>query len=137
VGTHCVGSAIDISVLALEGGAEVDRGAPYLEISERTPMDSPFVSAEARENRAEITDLMARHGFSTYPFEFWHYNAGDAYEELLSGRGGPARYGPVDLDPESGEVRPIADAATPLNSEAEIAALMAEARRGEGAAAPA
>ncbi len=128
VGTHCIGSAIDISVLTIDGSEEIDRGAGYLEISELTPMDSPFVSQEARSNREEITALMARHGFSTYPFEFWHYNAGDAYSALLSGRGGAARYGPVDLDPSSGLTTPITDATVPLNSEEDIAAMIAEAR---------
>jgi D-alanyl-D-alanine dipeptidase len=75
VGTHMSGSAMDISVLNRDSGEEVDRGAPYLEMSERTPMGSPFVSAAAREARGQITALMARHGFSTYPWEFWHYNA--------------------------------------------------------------
>jgi zinc D-Ala-D-Ala dipeptidase len=120
VGTHCGASAIDISVIDLANGSEVDRGAPYLEISEKTPMDSPFVSAEARMNRADITSLMKRHGFDTYRFEFWHYNAGDAYAGYLAGEGRPARYGPVDLDPVSGKVTPIEDATSPLNSRAEI-----------------
>lgn len=129
VGTHCIGSAIDISVLSLDGGMEIDRGAGYLEISELTPMDSPFLFEVARRNRDEITTLMARHGFSAYPFEFWHYNAGDAYSELLSGREGAARYGPVDLELASGVVSPIVDATAPLNSEQEMAAMMAKARR--------
>ena len=126
VGTHCSGSAIDISVVSLEEGTEIDRGAPYLEISEKTPMGSPFVSAEARRNREEITAIMARHGFRTYSFEFWHYNRGDAYDEHLSGSGAPARYGPVDLDPGTGAVTAIPDPAQPLNSEQEIRARIAE-----------
>jgi len=132
VGTHCSGSAIDVSVLSLDGTAEVDRGAPYLEISEKTPMDSPFVSREAAANRAEITSLMARHGFRTYPFEFWHYNRGDAYDGHLSGSRRPARYGPVDLDPVTGNVSPVPDPLAPLNSEEEIVARIADAMRGDG-----
>jgi D-alanyl-D-alanine dipeptidase len=120
VGTHMCGSAIDISVLSLEDGREVDRGARYLEISELTPMESPFPGPEARANRREITALMARHGFVTYPFEFWHYNAGDAYQEHLAGSSRPGRYGPVDLDTATGRVTPIEDAARPLNSPEEI-----------------
>jgi hypothetical protein len=138
VGTHCSGSAIDVSVFALDGKAEIDRGARYLEISEKTPMDSPFVSGEARSNRKEITDLMARHGFFTYRFEFWHYNKGDVYAEYLSGKGRPARYGPIDFDTATGAITPIADSTKPLNSEEEIAAMMKEAmrRREEGDDAP-
>ena len=127
VGTHCCGSAIDISVWDIQGAIEVDRGAPYLEVSEKTPMDSPFVSEDAMKNRKEITELMARHGFRTYPFEFWHYNKGDAYDEHLSGSGRPARYGPVDLDPSTGKVTPIAHPELPLNSEGEIAAMVGQA----------
>jgi D-alanyl-D-alanine dipeptidase len=130
VGTHCSGSAVDISVVSLDGSAEVDRGARYLEISELTPMGSPFVSKEAAHNRAEITALMARHGFRTYPFEFWHYNRGDAYDEHLSGSGSPARYGPVDLDLSTGSVTAIPDPTAPLNSVQEIEALIARVMGG-------
>ena len=132
VGTHCSGSAVDVSVLTLDGRAEVDRGAPYLEISELTPMGSPFVSSEAAANRVEITAIMARHGFRTYPYEFWHYNKGDAYDEHLAGSGRPARYGPVDLDAATCAVAAVPDPAAPLNSEEELGARIAEAMR-EGA----
>jgi len=126
VGTHCGGSAIDISVVDRATGREVDRGGPYLEISEKTPMASPFVSAEAKKNRAEMTALMARCGFQTYRFEFWHYNAGDCYAEYLASSGAPGRYGPVDLDPSTGRVTPIEGAEKPLNSEEEIGARIRE-----------
>ncbi len=129
VGTHCSGSAIDVSVHAHRDGTEIDRGAPYLEISEKTPMGSPFVSEEARGNRTQITQLMGRHGFFTYPFEFWHYNNGDAYAEHLSGNRRPARYGPVDFDPATGAVSVIPDSTAPLNSEAEIGAMIEQAIR--------
>ena len=116
VGTHLCGSAMDITVLDRDSGAEVDRGGPYIELSERTPMASPFVSAQARHNRREITALLARHGFTAYPWEFWHYNAGDTYAELLAGAGRPARYGSVHLDPTTGEVAPIEQPDVPLNT---------------------
>jgi zinc D-Ala-D-Ala dipeptidase len=125
VGTHCGGSAIDISVVSLEDGSEIDRGGPYIEISEKTPMGSPFISAQAQRNRAEITALMARHGFQTYPFEFWHYNKGDAYDEKLAATGRPARYGAVDIDPATGAVTAVADPTAALNSEREIGELIA------------
>jgi hypothetical protein len=43
-------------VFALGGSAEIDRGAPYMEVSEKTPMGSPFISDQAARNTAEITD---------------------------------------------------------------------------------
>lgn len=124
VGTHMSGSAMDISVLNRDSGEEVDRGAPYLEMSELTPMGSPFVSASARETRGQITALMARHGFSTYPWEFWHYNADDAYAEELCRSGKPARYGAVHLDVATGQVRPVDDPNRLLHAQEQIRLLM-------------
>jgi len=122
-GTHMSGSAIDISVLWLDDPArEVDRGAPYIEMSALTPMASPFVSPQAQQNRRDITALMQRHGLVAYPWEFWHYSSGDAYDAFLSGTGQPARYGAVDWDPVSGAVTPMAQPTEPLNSEDEIRA---------------
>lgn len=124
VGTHMSGSAVDVSVLLRDTGEEVERGGPYPEMSERTPMVSPFVSAAARQNRQDITTLLGRHGFVTYPWEFWHYNDGDAYAELLNHTGRPGRYGPVHRDPADGSVTPIANPCAPLNSPEVIGALM-------------
>ena len=45
-GTHTMGAAGDISVFRLEDGSEGSRGKQYLEMSEYTPMDSPFVTPE-------------------------------------------------------------------------------------------
>lgn len=126
VGTHMSGSAMDISVLSRDSGCEVDRGGPYIELSELTPMDSPFISAAAQDNRRQITALMARHGFATYPWEFWHYNAGDAYAEDLGFSGKPARYGAVHLDTATGQVQPVEDPTRLLNSEEDIRRLMDE-----------
>ena len=81
VGTHMSGSAIDISVLRRDDRKEIDRDGYYPELCERTPMNSPFISTAARQNRTEITRLMESHGFMTYPWEFWHYSKGDAYAE--------------------------------------------------------
>ncbi len=111
IGTHMSGSALDISVLRADTGAEVDRGGPYLEMSELTPMASPFVDAAARRNREAITEIMGRHGFLAYPYEFWHYSQGDVYDLYLNGRRDgqtPARYGAVDWDGRSDAVTPVA-----------------------------
>lgn len=122
VGTHTSCSAIDISVYDRTTGKEIDRGAPYIEMSAKTPMDSPFVSDEARRNREAITGIMRRHGFEPYPFEFWHYNKDDAYTAVLHRSGKPAKYGPVHWDAGTNTVTPIADPCAPLNSDLEIEA---------------
>jgi hypothetical protein len=123
---------MDISVLRAQDGAEVDRGGPYLEMSERTPMASPFVSAAARGNRRLITELMARHGFAAYPYEFWHYSQGDAICGLLSGVREPARYGPVDWDPRCNRVSVIEAPGRTLNPRRVLEEAVASALRGNG-----
>ncbi len=132
-GTHMSGSAIDISVMHRdEPTREVDRGAPYLEMSALTPMASPFVSEQAQRNRRDITQLMARHGFVDYPYEFWHYSSGDAYEQVMRKTGRPAIYGAVHWDADTNSVSALAQPDLPLNSfdeiRAEIDAALARSR---------
>jgi D-alanyl-D-alanine dipeptidase len=115
VGTHMSASAIDVSVFRRDDGTEVWRGNPYLEMSERTPMRSPFVEPEALANRLAITEILESHGFVHFPFEFWHFNQGDALGHLLSGRPAAARYGPVHWDPVGNRVTPCDDPLRPLN----------------------
>jgi len=116
IGTHMSGSAIDISVLGREDGQEIDRGGLYLEMSELTPMLSPFISRCARENREEITQVMERNGLIAYPFEFWHYNGGDCYVEYLSQSGKPARYGAIHFDESTGLSTPVENPDEPLQT---------------------
>lgn len=126
IGTHMSGSAIDISVFRRDDGGEIWRGNAYLEMSERTPMRSPFIEADDLRNRLDITAMMEERGFVHFPYEFWHYNQGDAMGQILSDQPAPARYGPVHWDPRTNEVTPYEDPVSPLNPldviEKEIAA---------------
>lgn len=115
VGTHMSASAIDVSVFRRDDGSEVWRGNAYLEMSERTPMRSPFVDREHLSNRLEITAMMEAHGFVHFPQEFWHFNQGDAVGHHLRSLPLPARYGPVHWDPNSNRVTPYDDPLEPLN----------------------
>lgn len=131
-GTHMSGTAIDISVFRRDDGSEVWRGNPYLEMSERTPMRSPFVEPEALQNRLDITAILEKHGFMHYVFEFWHYNKDDALGHLETGRTTPARFGPVDWDPQTNRVTTVEkpfDLLNPLPAlEREIAAALERAK---------
>jgi len=131
IGTHMSGSAIDISVFDRATGNEVWRGDPYLTVNERTPMRSPWVEPEFIKNRLAITEMMEAHGFMHFPFEFWHFNTGDAGAHILTNNPEPCRYGPVNWDPVTNKVTPVADPLTPLNPlpviEKEIAAAVERA----------
>jgi len=132
IGTHMSGSAIDVSVFHRDDGREVWRGNAYLEMSERTPMRSRFVEPEHITNRLAITEVMEAHGFMHFPFEFWHFNKGDAGDHILNHNPAPCRYGPVNWNPVTNEVTPVADPFSPLNPlpviEREIAAALLRAQ---------
>lgn len=119
-GTHMSGSALDISVLYRDSRKEVERGGSYLELSELTPIDSPFISTKSRNNRMEITGLMERHGFIAYPYEFWHYSSGDAYAEFLTGSNKEARYGSIHWITKTGKIISLKNAREPLHKSEEI-----------------
>jgi zinc D-Ala-D-Ala dipeptidase len=126
VATHMSGSALDISVLSRDTGKELDRGAPYLELSEITPMGCPFVGGECRDNREKITALMAKHGFAAYPFEFWHYSSGDAIAQHVTSSGKPGCYGPVIRNVDN-SVTPVAEPKRSTIADEELTARIAEA----------
>jgi hypothetical protein len=111
---------VDISVLDRDTRSPLDRGGPYLEMSELTPMFCPFISAEALHRRAQITALMGNWGFVAYPWEFWHYSMGDIFAEQLCYTGKPARYAAVRRDPATRAIEPLDDLMTPLHREADI-----------------
>ena len=110
---HTSGSAIDVFLLRRDG-SNVDLGAPYPEFSERTPMDSPFIPAEARRHRQVLCELFAAGGFLPYPYEFWHFSHGDADYEMLAGAGRPARFGPVHFSRGAAAPVPVADILRPF-----------------------
>jgi D-alanyl-D-alanine dipeptidase len=114
LGTHTQGAAVDISVFRRDDRSEVWRGKSYLEMSEYTPMESPFITQEERDNRREITTIMERHGFIHFPGEFWHYNSGDVLAQILTKSNQPGRYGPIHVDLPSGSVTPYDDPMAPL-----------------------
>ena len=113
-GTHTQGAAVDVSVIRRDDGSEIWRGRPYLEMSELTPMDTPFITEAEKANRRAITEVMESHGFLHYSGEFWHYNKGDVLYQILTGSGSPGIYGPVHWDPAAGRVRPYDDPLKPL-----------------------
>jgi D-alanyl-D-alanine dipeptidase len=132
IGAHMSGSAIDISVWHRSDGTEVWRGYPYLEMSECTPMRSPFIALEFLENRLAITALMEKHGFMHFPYEFWHYDKDDAAMHIFTGNPAPCRFGPVNWNPRTNEVTPVENPLDLLNPlpviEQEIAAALQRTR---------
>lgn len=126
---HMAGAAVDVTVHGPDG-EPLDRGGPYLGISERMPMSSPFISDEAALNRRLVSDVMLRHGFVAFPFEFWHYSRDDAFARVALDDPRPARYGPLDVHTD-GRTIPAADPDASLHARNELAGRIRRLLRGE------
>jgi len=118
--TYITGSTIDISVYQASNLSQLDCGGRYLQMSEQTFTDSPFISEEATKNRREIKRILKKHGFIAHPFQFWHFSQGNACTECALKSGEDARYGPINFDLNSGRIVPLENPENPLYSVEQI-----------------
>jgi D-alanyl-D-alanine dipeptidase len=70
---HSRGSTVDITLVDLATGAELDMGTPYDLFDPRSWPSDTSVSAEAQANRRALHDAMAARGFRPLREEWWHF----------------------------------------------------------------
>lgn len=70
---HSRGSTVDLTLVALAGGREVDMGTAFDFFDPRSHTDSPAVSEAARANRRLLRDELGSVGFVNLPEEWWHF----------------------------------------------------------------
>ncbi len=71
--SHSRGSAIDLTLLDMKTGREVDMGSPFDLFSEISHPDSHGVTEEQFENRMVLRRAMVRNGFLPLDCEWWHF----------------------------------------------------------------
>jgi D-alanyl-D-alanine dipeptidase len=69
---HSRGSTVDLTLVRLPGGEELDMGTPFDFLSPQSGRTGK-VSAEARANRKILADAMRARGFISYDKEWWHF----------------------------------------------------------------
>lgn len=69
---HSRGVAVDLTLVDA-GGAELDMGTGFDDLTERAYHACPDVSATAQRNRAILLGLMTAAGWDFYRKEWWHY----------------------------------------------------------------
>lgn len=74
---HNRGSAIDLGLYDLRTGEPVELPSGYDEFTPRAYAAYPGGSAQARWYRKHLRGLMEKHGFSIYPYEWWHFDFRD------------------------------------------------------------
>jgi len=70
---HSRGSTLDLTIVDLATGAELDMGTPFDLFDTRSWPSDGTVSAEARANRLMLQNLMRAHGFRSLQEEWWHF----------------------------------------------------------------
>lgn len=71
--THSRGSAVDVTLLDMTTGKELDMGSPFDYFDEISHPDSEEVTREQYENRMILRNLMVNNGFIPYECEWWHF----------------------------------------------------------------
>ena len=75
--SHSRGSAVDLTLLDMSTGKEVDMGSPFDFFSEVSHPDSSLVTEEQYRNRLFLQDAMVRNGFLPIDCEWWHFSLKD------------------------------------------------------------
>lgn len=71
--SHSRGSAIDLTLLDMKTGKEVDMGGPFDLFSELSHSDFKDITSEQWENRMILQKAMIRNGFEPLDCEWWHF----------------------------------------------------------------
>ena len=71
--SHSRGSTVDLTLVDITSGKEVDMGSPYDFFGLESSHDYKNISNTQKNNRKFLLDIMTKNGFSSYSKEWWHY----------------------------------------------------------------
>lgn len=71
---HNRGGAIDLTLINLETGEELEMPTPFDEFSDRASHSYSELPANVIANREKLLKIMTDNGFTMYKHEWWHYN---------------------------------------------------------------
>ena len=75
--SHSRGSTVDLTLLDMQTGKEVDMGTPFDFFGELSHPDNRDVTDEQYRNRMMLQRVMVRNGFVPYECEWWHFTLED------------------------------------------------------------
>ena len=71
--SHSRGSTVDLTLLDMKTGKELDMGGPFDLFSEISHPDYRGITDEQYSNRMILQNVMKRNGFLPYDCEWWHF----------------------------------------------------------------
>ena len=75
--SHSRGSTVDLTLLDMSTGKEVDMGSPFDMFSEVSHPDYRGITEQQYDNRMILQQVMVRNGFSPIDCEWWHFTLDD------------------------------------------------------------
>ncbi|MCR5664101.1 MAG: M15 family metallopeptidase [Oscillospiraceae bacterium] len=72
--SHSRGSAVDLTLLDMKTGKELDMGSPFDLFSEVSHPDYRGITEEQYQNRMQLRHAMVRSGFQPIDCEWWHFS---------------------------------------------------------------
>lgn len=79
---HNRGAAVDVSLIDLKTGEEIDMPTVFDSFSDTAAPNFPDISSKKKRNRNLLIETMEANGFTVYPSEWWHfdYQGWDRYD---------------------------------------------------------
>ena len=75
--SHSRGSTVDLTLLDMASGKELDMGSPFDFFGEISHPDFKGITEEQFENRMLLRNVMLRNGFNPLDCEWWHFTLAD------------------------------------------------------------
>ncbi len=75
--SHSRGSTVDLTLLDMKTGREVDMGSQFDLFSEKSHPDCMSITEEQYHNRMTLRNSMLRNGFLPLDCEWWHFTLND------------------------------------------------------------
>lgn len=70
---HSRGSTVDLTIINLKTGEELDMGSPYDFFGISSHVTYQNLTEQQKENRQLLQQIMRKHGFRPYTNEWWHF----------------------------------------------------------------
>ena len=71
--SHSRGSAVDLTLIDMKSGQEVDMGSSFDYFGEQSHPDYRGITDEQYNNRMLLRNVMIRNGFEPLDCEWWHF----------------------------------------------------------------
>lgn len=80
---HNRGTAVDLTLINLKTGKELDMGTGYDSFTDTAHHDFAFLPADVMANRRVLKNVMWKYGFNFVPTEWWHYHWRDKNYDVV------------------------------------------------------